>query len=235
MGRQNTGEISASIMCADFIRMEECLNKIKATGIEMLHMDIMDGIFVPNITFGACVIDQIRKNTSLPFDYHLMVDQPENKLDYFEIKKGDYVSVHCESTRHLQRTLTCIREMGAHPGVAVNPATPLCCVYDVLEDVDFILIMTVNPGFAGQRLIPHTLEKISSARRYLNEQGYSDIKIEVDGNVSFENAKKMKSAGAQIFVAGTSGIFVQGMDLYEAAKKLRQCISEPEVESRHVV
>lgn len=218
------GRISASIMCGDFLHMEECLSQLECAGIEMLHLDIMDGRFVPNITLGTCVIDQIRRKTKIPFDYHLMIERPEEKLGYFDIRPGDYVSVHCESTCHLQRILQRIKAMGAHPGAALNPATPMTFAYEVLEDVDYILIMTVNPGFSGQKMIPHTLKKIREAEQYLSDNGYPETEIQVDGNVDFANARKMREAGAGIFVAGSSGLFVKGMEFQESAELLRRCI-----------
>lgn len=137
----------------------------------------------------------------------MMVEKPEEKLDWFDIQPGEYVSVHAESTRHLQRTLAKIADYGAHPMVALNPATPLCMLEDVLDDVSGVLLMTVNPGFAGQKLVPQTLGKITRLRELLDKTGHEEVFIEVDGNVSFENAPKMYHAGARAFVCGTSSIF----------------------------
>jgi len=220
------GELSASMMCANFLNLQNDLNELKTAGIEYLHFDIMDGLFVPNYTLGSCVIDQIRGQTNIPFDIHLMVERPEDKLNYFNIRQGDLVSVHYESTYHLQRLLSRIREMGAHPGVAINPATPVGSLTDILDDLDFVLIMTVNPGFAGQLLIPHSLKKIALTKRFLMDSGYPNIKIQVDGNVSFENARRMRDAGADIFVVGTSGLFLKSMTINDAVTEMRRCISQ---------
>lgn len=219
------GELSASMMCVNFLDLQNDLEELQSAGIEYLHFDIMDGQFVPNYTLGSCVLDQIRKHSVVPFDIHLMVERPEDKLNYFNIRPGDLVSVHYESTYHLQRLLTRIREMGAHPGVAINPATPVSSIADVLDDLDFVLIMTVNPGFAGQKLIPHSLKKIAKAKQLFLDNGYPNIKIQVDGNVSFENARRMRDSGADIFVVGTSGLFLQNMTIYDAAMEMRKCIS----------
>ncbi len=145
-------------------------------------------------------------------------------MDWFTIGKGDYVSVHAESTCHLQRVLGMIREKGAKPMVALNPATPVSALDYVLDDIDGVLVMTVNPGFSGQKLIPQTIQKIRDVRSYLNEKGYPDTEIEVDGNVSFENALRMKDAGANIFVAGTSSVFNPNFPLASGIAKLRDVL-----------
>jgi len=218
--------ISASMMCANFIELKSDLDALKDAGIEYLHFDIMDGSFVPNYTLGPCFLNDLREYTDIAYDIHLMVERPENKLDYFSIREGDLVSIHCESTAHIQRVLTRIKQIGAKAGAAINPGTPIYMLEDILDDIDFVLVMTVNPGFAGQKLINHSLDKIRKVRCYLDENGYKDVKIEVDGNVSFENARKMRAAGADIFVAGTSGLFVKGQSIYQAALKLRSAITE---------
>lgn len=219
-----SGMISPSLMCADFLHLEEDLIKLEKLACEYLHFDIMDGVFVPNYTLGPGFMNVVRRATSIPFDIHLMVERPEDKLSFFDIQKGDLVVVHQESTIHLQRVLQRIRDLGAKVGVALNPATSIFTIEDVLDDLDVIEIMTVNPGFAGQKLVPATLKKISRLKSYLIKNGYDSIKIEVDGNVSFENAKKMRAAGADIFVAGTSSLFTKDGDMISAGKKLRGCI-----------
>ena len=218
-------QIAPSMMCADMMNPGVALEAFARQGIEYLHIDIMDGKFVPNFTLGTDYCKILKKHTSIPLDIHLMVEEPESKLDWFPIGKGDYVSIHAESTKHLQKALAKIREMGARPMVALNPATPISVLEYVLDDVDAVLVMTVNPGFAGQKLIPATLEKIRQLRTYLDESGHSDVEIEVDGNVSFENAKKMSAAGANIFVAGTSSVFVPTASLDEGIQKLREVIA----------
>ena len=217
--------ISPSMMCADIGKIGETLDTFKKEGIELLHIDVMDGEFVPNLQLGTAFVEQIRKMSDIPLDIHLMINRPEDKLDWFGIREGDFVSVHYESTNHVQRALARIKAKGARTMLALNPATPLCMLEDVLDDLDAVLIMTVNPGFAGQTLIPATLDKIKRLRKMLDERGRSDILIEVDGNVSFENGRKMSEAGADIFVAGSSSVFCKELTLREGIQKLRECIS----------
>jgi len=220
-----SGKISPSIMCADFRHLENNIKTLEQVGVEYLHFDIMDGNFVPNFTLGPDLMRSVREITNIPFDIHLMVDHPENHIALFDIKPGDLVSVHQESTVHLQRTLQKIKDCGAKAAVALNPATPIYSIEDVLDDIDVALIMTVNPGFAGQKLVPATLRKIANMKRYLKENGYGHIEIEVDGNVSYENARKMREAGADIFVAGTSSLFIKGESISETARELRKSIA----------
>ena len=217
-------KISPSMMCADVMKLKTILDEFAKNGIEYLHIDIMDGHFVPNFTLGTDYCKLMKGNTSIPLDIHMMLEEPDTKLEWFPIGEGDYVSVHVESTRHLQRVLAQIRAKGAKPMVAINPATPFTSIEHVLDDIDGVLIMTVNPGFAGQKLVPATLKKIASLRKYLDENGYESVDIEVDGNVSFENAKKMREAGANIFVAGTSSVFSDKFTLEEGIIKLREMI-----------
>lgn len=217
-------KIAPSIMCADLLHLDRDIRALEEIGAEYLHFDIMDGSFVPNFTLGPDLVKAVRKRTNIPLDIHFMVNSPERHLDLFDIQKGDLISVHVESTVHLNRLLNRIRALGASPAVALNPTTPLFAVEEVLSDVDAVLVMTVNPGFAGQRLVESTLDKIKRLREMLDSKGYWETRIEVDGNVSFENAAKMRAAGADIFVAGSSSIFAKGMSIPEAAAKLRESI-----------
>lgn len=208
-------------MCADALNLGSTLKEFEKNGIEYLHIDIMDGAFVPNFTLGTDYCKILKNATSIPLDIHLMIEKPEERLDWFPIGEGDMVSVHAESTRHLQKILKAIKDKGAKAYVALNPATPLCFLEEVLPDIDGVLVMTVNPGFAGQKLVPQTLDKIRRVRKMLDEAGKTDAEIEVDGNVSFENAEKMSAAGANIFVAGTSSVFKKELSLEEGIKMLR--------------
>lgn len=216
--------ISPSLMCADFLNLGNELKKLEQHGIEYLHIDIMDGEFVPNFQLGTDFIKQLKGATKIPLDVHMMVRNPESKLDWIPFGQGDYVSVHYEACTHLQRALSMIRARGGKPMLALNPGTPLSVLTEVLPDLDAILIMTVNPGFAGQKLIPSTLDKIRRLRKLLDETGYGHVEIECDGNVSFENAKKMREAGANIFVAGTSSIYAKTGSFEENIQKLREAI-----------
>ncbi len=215
------GKIAASLMCVDFSDIKGSIKKLEQANIDYLHIDIMDGRFVPNFTLGPDFVRSIRKMTDIPCDIHLMVCEPERHIAIFKPREGDIISVHAEATVHLQRTLQSINETGATSAVALNPATPVDSLRYVLDDIGVVLVMTVNPGFAGQKLVPATLEKIADVRRLLED---SDIRIMVDGNVSLENARKMRAAGADIFVAGTSSLFIEGRDLVECAAELRDAI-----------
>ena len=217
-------QISPSVMCADFFNLGKCIKDFEQNGIEYLHVDIMDGSFVSNFTLGTDFCKALKRETSIPLDIHLMVDRPEDKLSWFDFGEGDYVSVHYESTAHLQRALSQIKAKGAKAMVALNPATSIEAIKWVLPDTDAVLIMTVNPGFAGQKMVPQSIEKIKDTRKYLDDMGYGNIEIEVDGNVSFENARKMSDAGADIFVAGTSSLFRQGVPMAESISKFRKSI-----------
>lgn len=217
-------QISPSLMCADFLHLGDELKALEAHGIEYLHIDIMDGVFVQNYTLGTDFVKKLHAATNIPLDIHLMIQSPELKLDWFELKEGDYVSVHYESCTHIQALLSNIHKRGAKTMLALNPGTPLSVLEDLLLDLDAILVMTVNPGFAGQKLVPQTLDKIRRLRKMLDENGYGHVEIECDGNVSFENAKKMSEAGANIFVAGTSSIYAKTGSFEENIVKLREAI-----------
>lgn len=211
-------------MCADIEALPSQLRTFEQTGIEYLHLDIMDGHFVPNFTLGTDYCKKLKKITTVPADYHLMIENPEDKLDWFSVGKGDIVSVHYESTAHIQKALSGIRQFGARAFLAINPGTPVNVLEDLLDDIDGVLVMTVNPGFAGQKMVPSALKKITKVRRLFDENGMKEKEIEVDGNVSFENAKLMKEAGADIFVAGTSSIFSSSTSLKEGIAKFRNII-----------
>lgn len=213
--------LSPSMMCADILEVASVLKTFEDNSIEYLHMDVMDGEFVPNYMFGTDSIKQMRKASNIPLDIHLMINEPESKLDWFDIQPNELVAIHAESTKHLQKALAQIRSYGARPLVAINPATPLSTIEEVLCDIDGVLVMTVNPGFAGQKLVKQTLAKITKLRKMLDEQGYNDVFIEVDGNVSIENAILMKQAGADIFVLGTSCLFKHG-DLADRISDFRK-------------
>ena len=201
-------QLAPSMMCCDFLNLKEQLQSFEKQNIEYLHIDVMDGSFVPNYTLGTDFVKKLHRATSIPLDLHLMIDRPEDKIEWFELNENDIVSVHLEATKHLQRTLQRIKDKGAKAMVAINPATPVSAIEEVLDDIYGVLIMTVNPGYAGQKLIPSCLDKISRMRAFLDANGKKDVVIEVDGNVSFENAKLMCKAGADIFVAGSSSVFI---------------------------
>lgn len=217
-------KISPSIMCADFFDMDGCVNTLEKSGADLIHVDIMDGSFVPNYTLGTDFVKALKQKTNIPLDIHLMIDNPESKVEWFDFGEGDYVSVHFEATKHLNKVVSAIKSRGAKAVVAINPATPINVLDAVIDDIDAVLVMTVNPGFAGQKLVAATLKKINRLREYLDKGGYEHVEIEVDGNVSFENAKLMNAAGANIFVAGTSSVFSDGRLSDNSMAFLRECV-----------
>ena len=217
-------KISPSIMCVDFFELDRYINTFEHENIDLLHIDIMDGSFVQNYTLGTDFIKAIKHKTNIALDIHLMINKPENKLNWFDFGENDYVSVHFEATRHLHRAIAAIKSKGAKAMAAINPGTPICALDSILNDIDAILIMTVNPGFAGQKLVNSTLDKIQKLRNMLDEEKYSHIEIEVDGNVSFENAERMSRAGANIFVAGSSSVFAKDSCIEKNIDRLRQVL-----------
>ncbi len=216
--------ICASMMCADIFDMKNTLELLEKAEIEALHIDVMDGAFVPNFQLGTDFIKQLRSYSDIPMDIHLMITEPDKKLGFFDIREGDLVSVHAESTPNACRAIKNIASLGAHPILALNPATPICFAENLLDDIFALLIMTVNPGYSGQVLIPACINKISAARQFLDSRGYENIRIQVDGNVSFDTAPVLRSAGADLFVAGSSSIFRKNMDILSAAALLREKI-----------
>jgi ribulose-phosphate 3-epimerase len=213
------GKIAPSMMCADIGKLTETLELFEKNGIEYLHIDVMDGVFVKNFTLGTDYCKNLRKMTKIPLDIHLMIEDPESKLDWFDFGEGDIVSIHVESTRHLHKAIAAVQARGAKAFVAIIPGTPLSALDAVIDIVDGVLVMTVNPGFAGQKLIPATLDKIAQLRK-----AHPALTIECDGNVSFPNARKMSDCGADIFVAGTSAVFTKDFSVLEGIQKLRAAI-----------
>jgi ribulose-phosphate 3-epimerase len=198
-----TVRIVPSILSADFAKLGDEIAMCEAGGADWIHIDVMDGQFVPNITYGRKVIETVRRCTSLPLDVHLMVVQPEKYFDDFVRAGASGLTIHAEVAPHLHRQLTRIRELGCRTGVALNPATPLNAVCEVIPEIDLLLIMTVNPGFGGQEFIPYSLDKIRRARLMLDEEG-SGAALEVDGGISRETITEVWSAGADTFVAGNA-------------------------------
>ena len=220
MAEKRKPSLSASIMCADVLNMKDALDEIKDAGIEYLHCDIMDNHFVPNLMMPMEFLNKLRPATDLPFDFHIMAENPETVIEKLELKENDIISVHYESTVHLQTAITLIKEKGAKAAVAINPATPINVLDEILPQLDMVLIMSVNPGFAGQKIVESSFEKIRKMRKLLSERNLDNILIQVDGNCSFENVPKMYEAGADIFVVGTSSVFKKGQTIKEGAEKL---------------
>jgi len=218
-GRSHSIKIAPSILSADFSRLGDEVRRAEEAGADIIHLDIMDGHFVPNLTFGPIIVKAIRSHTKLPFHVHLMVERPEDYIERVIEAGGDLVIVHVEACIHLQRVLSMIRDLGARSGVALNPATPLTTIEYVLDDLDLILIMSVNPGFGGQDFIPSVLPKIKRARRRIMKKGLQ-IEIAVDGGVTLETTPKIVEAGADVLVAGTA-VFGKP-DLKRAIQELRE-------------
>jgi ribulose-phosphate 3-epimerase len=195
--------IAPSILAADFSRLAEQIAGVEKAGADLLHLDVMDGHFVPNLTIGPPVIAAIRQCTKLPLDVHLMIAEPGRLVDEFIRSGADWVSVHVEADHHLHRTIHHIQSHGIRAGIALNPATPLGALDEVLPDVDFVLVMSVNPGFGGQKFIPSTLHKIRKLRETISFNNYR-AKIEVDGGVDAGNLHEIIAAGAEVVVAGSA-------------------------------
>ncbi|MDR2884443.1 MAG: ribulose-phosphate 3-epimerase [Deferribacteraceae bacterium] len=194
--------ISPSLLSADFMRLAEEIEAIEEAGADMLHLDIMDGHFVPNITFGAMIVKQIHKITRLPLDVHLMIEKPERYIPHFADAGADIITVHAEATVHLHRLLGDIRERGAKAGVSLNPSTSLSTIEEVTSMLDLVLVMTVNPGFGGQTFIREGVDKVARLKLLLESMGNSPL-IEIDGGVNAETAPLLWEAGADILVAGS--------------------------------
>jgi ribulose-phosphate 3-epimerase len=195
--------IAPSILSADFGRLAEEVRAVEQAGADYVHVDVMDGRFVPNLTLGPVVVEAVHKATRLPLDVHLMIIEPERYIEAFAEAGASLISVQVEACPHLHRTLQQIRHAGAKPSAVLNPSTPLVMIEDVLGDLEMVLLMSVNPGFGGQSFIPHTLDKVRRLRRMLDSAGLK-VDIEVDGGVNAENARSLIDAGADVLVAGTA-------------------------------
>jgi ribulose-phosphate 3-epimerase len=196
-------KIAPSILSADFARLGEEIKDVEIGGADYIHVDVMDGHFVPNITIGPLIVEAIRPITTLPLDVHLMIENPDQYIEAFAKAGADYITVHVEACKHLHRTIHFIKSFGVKAGVVLNPATPVETIQHVLSDVDMVLLMSVNPGFGGQAFIPEVTQKIKTLRRMIDEKGLQ-IEIEIDGGVNEVTAKLCIEAGATVLVAGSA-------------------------------
>lgn len=212
-------KLSASILSADFGKLADEIHQAEAAGVDWIHVDVMDGHFVPNITIGPPVVKAIRKVTKLPLDVHLMIDRPERYLEDFVAAGADWLGIHVEATIHLERQLRRIRELGAKAAVSLNPSTPLETLAYVLDAVDMVLLMTVNPGFSGQNFIRATMPKIRRLREMIHRQGLN-VLLQVDGGVQLDTVDELVEAGVDVFVSG-SGIFNKN-DIFENVRRLNE-------------
>ena len=220
----NKGKLSASMMCAGLDKIFYYLTEFKEANLEFLHIDIMDGDFVPNLALGTDYVKSLRRITDIPFDYHFLVNNPLEKMTWFDLREGDQVAFHYENNDKIKECLDYLTRLGVRKFIAINPNTDYHVLDEYLDDIDGILVMTVNPGFAGRRIVKSTINKVLSLKKYLDEKGL-DLDIEVDGNISLENAEILYKNGANIFVAGSSSLF-KNMEksIYEIIVDMRKVI-----------
>jgi ribulose-phosphate 3-epimerase len=216
--------IAPSILTADFGRLREEIEAAEAAGVDLIHLDVMDGHFVPNISFGPLIVEAVRNMTELPVDVHLMIEHPERYIDTFVAAGADVVSIHAEATPHPHRAIQQIKNHGVDAGIALNPATSLIAVDELLPIVDLALVMSVNPGYGGQSFIPETLDKLRRLQRLLEARDATHVRVEVDGGVKADTIRDVYDAGAELFVCGSS-VFSDKESVSQAVQRLREALS----------
>ena len=221
---EHKGKVSASLMCADLLRLSSDIEKLEKGGVDYLHIDIMDGNFVPNLTFGPDLVNAIRRETGLPLDIHLLMNHPRVIIRSLDIRENDIATVHAESQESILENAAFIKQKGCRFGIALNPDTSVESISKYLPYADVVLLMLIVPGFAGSTMIHGIMEKVGATRRYLDEHGYDNIEISVDGSVSCERAGYMRSLGASLFVGGTAGIFKKNSCIVNSIKDFKSAI-----------
>ncbi|KWT86727.1 ribulose-phosphate 3-epimerase [Candidatus Magnetominusculus xianensis] len=209
-----------SILSANFLELGREIKDTEEAGADYFHIDVMDGSFVPNITIGYFIVEQVKKAATLPLDVHLMIERPDRYVKNFIDAGADILTIHYEADRHLNSTVNLIKSLGAKAGVSINPSTPVSALEDIVCDADLILVMSVNPGFGGQRFIPHSLEKIAALKAMLTQKGLTSVKIEVDGGVTVDNVAHVANAGAGMVVMGSA--FYNSKNYKETIKAVRE-------------
>ncbi len=222
MNRQ--GKLSVSLMCADLLDLGREIRTLESCGADYLHIDIMDGHFVPNLTFGPDFVNAIGRMTKMPLDIHLLMENPRVIIRSLDIRKDDIVSIHAECRENILENAAFVKQKEAKFGIALNPDTSIEKIHRYLPYADVVVLMLIVPGFAGSTMIHGIMEKVGETRRYLDEQGYGNIEIEVDGSVSCERAKYMRSLGASLFVGGTAGIFRKDEPLEKTVPRFMECL-----------
>ena len=217
----NNIKISASLACADMLNLERDVNVLRESGVDMLHIDIMDGAFVPNFCLSIDIMHALRNITDMPLECHVMINDPERYIEKIAEAGAEYLSIHVESTHHIQRALALIRSFGMKAGVALNPTTPVEILDYIVDDIDLVTLMMINPGFVSQKLIPSMIRKIADTKQFLSNADKAHIDILVDGNVSIENIPQMTKAGATILVGGTSSVFRKGYSIRESVELVK--------------
>lgn len=219
-------ELSASVMCFDWLNVSRQMAQISGQDLDYLHFDVVDGRFAADFTMGTSIINKIRNGSDLRSDYHLMVEEPSRVVPSFDFGECDYVTIHQEAARNLHRDLVSIRRSGGKVGVALSPATPASTLEYIIEDVDLVLLMTVNPGFAGQAMVPQVLRKITEVRRIVTATQLPNIRVGVDGSVNPRWIPEMVACGADRLILGSSGLFREDVDIEEALQQVRRAIDE---------
>ncbi len=212
-------------MCVDWMNVKSQIKELEFAKLDYLHIDVVDGNFAPDFTMGSSIINTVKQNTTLPFDYHIMAEEPSRLFNSFNVNRSDFFTIHQETSRNLHRDIVRIKKEISKVGVALSPGTPIESLEYILEDVDLVVLMTVNPGYKGQPLVPQVLKKVKKLRKIIDDYNYQ-TKISVDGNVSFENIPEMVASGADLLVLGTSGLFRKDYTIPECMNMIHAAVDQ---------